>query len=237
MPESAWMAIQINTLFQRDDQGRLHLVNEPGPPGTQPPAPRFFLGRTPTGHYWRFRADLPAALVAELEEYCRAEPLTNDLQPPPRAYAAIKALLQAHAPLESEYRGPAYWVPAGIAPALPVVLINEETLPLTQRHFPWVTPTDPYYTCGPMVAVLADGHAVTLCFCSRTPGQATEAGLETAAAYRGRGYAAAAVAGWAAAVRQQGCLPLYSTAWDNVASQRVAAKLGLVCYGEDWSLS
>jgi len=53
---------------------------------------------------------------------------------------------------------------------------------------------------------------------------------------RGRGYATAAVAVWATAVRRRGLLPLYSTSWENVASQRVAAKVGAVSYGEDWEI-
>jgi len=44
------------------------------------------------------------------------------------------------------------------------------------------------------------------------------------------------VAAWAAAMRGRGLLPLYGTSWENVASQRVAEKVGAVCYGEDWEI-
>lgn len=236
MNHQQWMEIQINTLFQCDGDGRLRTIHEPGPAIAQPPAPRFFMGRTAAGNCWRFRYDLPAETIAQLETVCQAEPVTDDLRTPPQQYAAIKAILQAQAPIATEYRGPAYWIPEDVAPPPQVVLIEDTTLPLLQPNFPWMTRTSPYYMAGPVAAVLAEGRAVTICFCSRTPAQATEAGLETVAAYRGKGYAGAAVAGWAAAVRQRGCLPLYSTDWENLASQRVATKLGLVCYGEDWSL-
>ncbi|HZS91689.1 MAG TPA: GNAT family N-acetyltransferase, partial [Chloroflexota bacterium] len=46
----------------------------------------------------------------------------------------------------------------------------------------------------------------------------------------------AVVAGWARAIRASGRIPLYSTSWDNHASQAVARKLGLVQYGTDLSL-
>jgi predicted GNAT family acetyltransferase len=60
--------------------------------------------------------------------------------------------------------------------------------------------------------------------------------VETLEGYRGRGHAPAAVAAWARAVRATGRIPLYSTSWDNLASQAVARKLGLIPYGADFSL-
>ena len=64
-----------------------------------------------------------------------------------------------------------------------------------------------------------------------------EAASETAEAYRGRGYGAAATQTWAAAVFASGRQALYGTSWQNVASQGVARRLGLVLYGEDWSIA
>src|SRR5205823_15032849 len=74
------------------------------------------------------------------------------------------------------------------------------------------------------------------CYCARLSPWAAEAGVETLDAMQGRGYATAAVAAWAAALRQRGLLPLYSTSWENVASQRVSEKVGAVCYGEAWAI-
>jgi hypothetical protein len=226
------MEIQINTLFCRDAAGRLRCVNEPG----EPPAPRFFMGRTFSGNLWRFRHDLPAALVAELEALCRSEPIATDLVNPPQNYAAIKAQLNAHAPIQEEYRGPAWWIPEGNLPGVNVVLIDDANANLLEATFPWVLRAVPHYRLGPVAATLDQGRAVTICFCARIPGQATEAGVETLAEFRGKGYATAAVVGWAAAVRKRGCIPLYSTEWENRASQGVARKLDMVLYGEDWSL-
>ncbi len=52
-----------------------------------------------------------------------------------------------------------------------------------------------------------------------------------------RGHGTAVVAGWAAAVQRLGRVPLYGTSWDNVASQGVARKLGLVCFGAGFSIT
>jgi predicted GNAT family acetyltransferase len=87
-----------------------------------------------------------------------------------------------------------------------------------------------------MVAVVADDAAVSLCFSARLTERAAEAGVETLEGYRGRGYAPAVVLAWAQAIRASGRVPLYSTSWDNRASQAVARKLGLVQYGVDLSL-
>jgi hypothetical protein len=89
----------------------------------------------------------------------------------------------------------------------------------------------------PCVVMIDQGQLASVCFCSRLTSHAAEAGLETLPGFRRRGYARQVVAHWAQAVRQSGRQPLYSTSWENVASQGVAGKLGLVCYGEDWSLS
>jgi RimJ/RimL family protein N-acetyltransferase len=226
------MAVQINTLYCCDPDGRLLCINEPG----NPPAPRFFLGRTREGNLWRFRHDLPIALVAQLEQLCQAEPVVADLTRPPQYEGEIKALLRTQAPIEMEYRGPAYWISSTVQPTPRVLLIDHTNLAVVQLHFPWLATPVPYYQIGPVAAVVEQDEAVAVCFCSRIPDQATEAGVETVAAYRGRGYATAAVATWAAAVHRLGCQPLYSTEWSNVASQHIARKLDMVFYGEDWSL-
>jgi RimJ/RimL family protein N-acetyltransferase len=90
---------------------------------------------------------------------------------------------------------------------------------------------------GPLMVAIVDGVAVSACFCARLTARAAEAGVETVEAYRGRGYAPAVVAAWAHAVRAIGRIPLYSTSWDNLASQAVARKLGLIQYGTDLSLA
>ena len=74
---------------------------------------------------------------------------------------------------------------------------------------------------------------------ARLTDRAAEAGVETLEPYRGHGYAAvvaAGCAGWAHAIRATGRIPLYSTSWDNLASQGVARRLRLVQYGTDLSL-
>ena len=223
------MRIQAETLYRCDADGRLRCVNEPG----DPPAPRFFMGRTPQGNLWRFRHDMPAAIVQQLEALCGAEPAGTPAEHPPLRYDAIRAILQAQAPIEEEFRGPAYRIPDSVQPPAGVVLISAANEQPLQHWFLDLLPVDPQQT---IAAVLEEGVAVAVCFCSRLNDRAAEAGVETVAAFRRRGHAAATVAGWAAELRRRGRIALYSTSWDNLASQGVARRLGMRMYGEDWSI-
>jgi len=89
---------------------------------------------------------------------------------------------------------------------------------------------------GPLLAIDADGAPASICFCARRTDAAAEAGLETAAEYRGRGLAARVTAAWACAIRATGRMPLYSTSWANFSSLAVARKLGLVAFAGMWSV-
>src|SRR5262245_15033427 len=224
------MQLQAETLYRYDADGRMRCVNEPG----DPPADRFFMGRTAQGNLWRFRYDLPAATVEQLKALCRSEPISADLAQAPIHYDAIRAVLQAQAPIEKEHRGPAYRVPDSVQAPASVVLITAANEHLLQPWFMDWLPVAPEQTYA---AVIEEQAAVAVCFCSRLTDRAAEAGIETAAHFRRRGYAAAAAAGWAAELRRRGRIALYSTSWDNLASQGVARKLGMRMYGEDWSIA
>lgn len=224
------MRMQAEALFVHDAGGRLLRINEPEPTD---PAPRFFLGRTAAGSLWRTRFDLPDDLAAALARLAGDEPLGSDLRQPPAHLADYTALLQQHAPVADINSGPAYTLPPLDSPRC-ALSITPENRTLVQAHFPWLVDTLADY--APVAAVVADGVAVAVCFCSRITRRAADAGLYTEASYRGRGFAADAVRGWAAAVRARGRLPLYSTSWANLASQAVARKLGAVQYGADFSI-
>ncbi len=225
------MEIHVGTLYQLDGRKRLLTVNEPG----EPPAPRLFLGRTHTGHLWRFRHDLPGPLVDELEAILRAEPVTEDLSQPPRCLAALQAALARDVPRSETWSGPAWRFPDEL-PAFAHAII-----PITSDHDDLVRPVFPDLADAlpwkrPCLAILRDGQLASLCFSSRNTPNAAEAGVNTIEAFRGHGFAPAVVAAWANAVRQEGRIPLYSTSWDNLASRSVARKLSLVPYGADVSI-
>ena len=74
-------------------------------------------------------------------------------------------------------------------------------------------------------------------FAARISDIGAELGVATAKAFRGRGYATAAVAGCSKLPTLQSRELFYSTDGSNVSSQRVAARLGLGSLGASLRLS
>ena len=87
-----------------------------------------------------------------------------------------------------------------------------------------------------MVAAIVDGRAVSICATVKSSEAVHCAGVETAPPYRGRGLAERVVTGWAKLVRASGAEPYYATTFDNIASQKVAARLGLPLIGSEFSV-
>lgn len=229
--ELAIMAIQAAALYRRDAAGRLLCVNESG----APTAPRLFIGRTTEGLIWHCRHDLPESLVRAIDALLAAESPGDDLCAPLGCDLPLRALLHAHAPITGVWSGPAWYCPEGVAAPRPVATTHlTESSPLAKHYPGWARD---FANSQPCIAVLDGDDAVAVCCSSRLSPDAAEAGADTLLHYRRRGYAAAAVAAWAAAIRATGRLPLYSTAWNNLASQRVARTLRLIGYGADLSFT
>ena len=224
------MGLHVEALFTHDAHGHLVRVNELN----GAPAPRFFLGQARDGVVRRYRRDVPEAVRRALAAASAAAPLP-DPAADPAAYASASlarsaAILARSAPVERTEAGPAFCFP-GELPALDgaVVLVTEADVELLHPLLPaWVPDVR---LSPPLFVLVVDGRAVTVCGSVRITARAHEAGVETAAAFRGRGYAAPVVAAWARAVRALGVTALYSTSWQNAASQAVARKLGLVLFG------
>jgi RimJ/RimL family protein N-acetyltransferase len=228
--EQELMDLHVRALFTHDARSRLLSVNEPG---GEAPAPRLFLGRTRAGNLWRFRADLPEPLVEELEALCAQEPTGPEAPREPRHAAGYARLLEAHAPVRKIWRGPAYHFAELPEPSRPLVTITEaNAADELSGGFEELVSELP--GCQPFLALSDEGRAVSVCRSVRVTAAAHEAGVETLPDFRGRGYAGEVVAGWARLVQSAGALPLYSTSWENAASQAVAKKLRLTMYGADF---
>lgn len=247
-----WMEARARVLFTHDDRGRLLDSNEPG----ARPAPRFWLGRTALGNLWRLRADLPDAAVRRLARYAaRERPLAPDdpvdAPPPPERWEALRAVLEAEAPVVAVWRGPAFRFPAGPIEPRDDGRARVRRLAVAERAADaavaaaFLGPSRAEWEGrAPLVGVWEEGEegeeegrAVSLCWAARRDRALAEAGIETCPEARGRGHGRRAVAAWARAVRAQGREPVYSTSWENAASRALARSLGLVFLGEDLHLT
>ncbi|WP_308639664.1 kasugamycin N-acetyltransferase AAC(2')-IIb [Paenibacillus silvisoli] len=222
------MELHVEALFTHDQNGRLLAINEPWPGAAA--APRFFLGRSIEGTtLCRFRYDVPETLVAQIESLCADEPINGDIRTKPNDFNAYMDLLQG----ERFTMGPCYIIPSDAKPNMQVVSITRENIAAYRLDgFEWLTEEIEFVQ--PCIALVRESRVVSICRSVRITPRAHEAGLETLHAFRGRGYAAAVVAGWAMAVRKRGRIPLYSTSRENLASQKVASKLNLVFYGANF---
>ena len=225
------MRLHVEALYVHDADGRLLHVREPN--GAL--APRFFLGRTSDGFVCRVRHDVPHEVRRELEAVAEETHASErDLDAPTPA-SRFEEILARHAPIGKRSAGPAFVFPAALPSTSGTVHVTQDNAPLLD---PLLQPWRPDVQFSqPLFAATADGQAVAVCGSVRITPSAHEAGVETAAPYRRRGYAVPVVAAWAQAVRELGVEPLYSTSWQNEASRAVARKLGLIRFGSDLSLT
>lgn len=217
--------LHLQTLFILNDKGQIVSTREHG----RSPGPRFALVRDAFRSVGATRVDVVDTVAARVNAFANREPPASDLHAEPVHAKQYIALLGGRV-----HFGPAYIFPDAIAERGDVVPV--ETISQLERHFRgWSA--DELPECTPIVAVMEQGHAVSVCFCARRSLVAAEAGVETALRFRGQGLAARVTTAWALAVRASGRIPLYSTSWDNPASLGVARTLGLHSCGSDWSLS
>jgi len=228
------MHIHARALFTHDAESRLVFVNEPN--GSPVPAPRLFLGRTGAGNVWRFRADVSEKIVKELDALCADEPPVDvESDEAPRHLDEFVRLLESDAPVEKISGGPAYQFAEFELPSKCLLtVVTQNNAELLKGGFEDLMAD--VSVEQPFVAITEENRAVSVCRSVRITPEAHEAGLETLPEFRGKGCAGDVTAEWARRVRAFGAMPLYSTSWENKASQAVARKLYLRCYGSDFEI-
>ena len=158
--------------------------------------------------------------------HCRQRPHCGD---------AIVSLLARDAPVQRIWSGPAYCIDVDALPPAPLAArVTRANADLLHTFPEWRDEVDERQ---PFVVSVEDGAAVALCCSVRITAAAHAAGVETLPAARRRGMASQAVAEWARAVDELGAIALYSTSWDNVASQAVARRLGMKLIGADFHVT
>ena len=173
------------------------------------------------------------ALAERLDGLARSEPIcpTGGDGHPAGAYRGGARVLGTAAPIREEWRGPAYAAPGAPLPASPqAVRITPRTAGWAGFRRPggvsrasrpaWSSPRTP----RPSPSASAPGAR-------RAPPR-----REWRRGTTGAARTAGPPSPLGGAVRAEHLLPLYSTSWDNLASQGLARSLGFALYGEDLSV-
>jgi hypothetical protein len=208
--------LQLRTLFVLDERGRIVATREPEP--ARNPGPLFMLIRGTSSCAWAVRTDVPARFAAELDLLARDESPLASAHDDPVYGQRYLSLCQGQ--IES---GPAFIFPEEIAQPDDPGIVNEVTL--LQRNFRGWVPGE-ISERSPIYAVIESGYPVSVCFCARNTESAAEAGVETAQAFRGRGFAPRVTAAWALAIKASGRIPLYSTSWTQPGIARGRSQVG-----------
>ena len=145
------------------------------------------------------------------------EPVGMEFHSPPRYLEAYVRLLETHAPMHRLWMGPAYHFTEYPEPSRPLLALTTTNAERLRGGFEELIAELPAWQ--PFLAIVEEGRAVSVCRSVRITPAAHEAGVETLSDFRGRGYAPDVVAGWARVVQSLGAMPLYSTSWENSASQ------------------
>ncbi|TPI46207.1 GNAT family N-acetyltransferase [Mesorhizobium sp. B2-9-1] len=227
-----WLRTDYRTLFRLGRDGRIAGENDP----ECSPGPLLWLAGCASGNIFGLHADLPDDLAGELEGLLATEP--PFMHPAtPRHFELYLALLGGGDHARHNF-GLIYDLPHDHPYANGVQLVGSDSDDGQAIIRSWKAEGVPeaLFELGfrevadfwaPWCAALVGGDVASIAFAARLADAGAELGLATVKAFRGRGLAACATAGWSRLPALRSRTLFYSTDRDNVASQRVAARLDL----------
>lgn len=220
--DRALLDVHAEVLFRHDAGGRLTTMNEP----PYDLAPWLYIGSAPSGQCIRYHSTLEPDVV---------QSIASELAEGVVDIAKLMKILGSVKPIHHCWMGPAYrFGTVSDVATEAVTRITRENKHLLLPNFPYTF--EELEDRLPCVAVVHDGAAVSVCSSARHCSKAAEASLYTLPEFRGRNYGALVTKAWAAEVQRTGRVALYSTSWDNFASQAIARKLNLIQYAVDFHI-
>ncbi len=238
------LAIQFQTAFVFERSGRISTTNDTG----RSPAPRFALSGCAFGNVCGVRADVTDHVAARLMDLAALGPPFIDQSSASRHVDRYIELLSRDALVPKPCLGVTYVLPNEIAYQHYVRLICSDSLEgqelratlaaqgvpagLVEMGF-----VDVSEFWDPWCVALERGEVASVAFAARLSATGADVGVATSPRLRGKGYAAAATAGWARMPALRSRALFYSTDQTNISSQRVAARLGLRLLGASLALS
>ncbi len=163
------------------------------------------------------RHDLPRAIR---ERLLALSPIIAFEQP-----ETVETILREHGPIEGRWLGTTFVFPETLAPAAypDAVELGAADSDLIEQFDPGLARLS-----RPVFAIVVDGKIVSACVSARENQEAAEAWVQTLPDFRRHGYACQVTAAWAHHLQRLGKQPFYSHIRENLASQAVARRLGLV---------
>ncbi|MEK3915941.1 GNAT family N-acetyltransferase [Paenibacillus sp. FSL H7-0331] len=216
------MNIQAATLYVLNEKNKIIGINE----RNQTSVTAVFIGRTRESISTYFHTDLPQSIVEEIQQHTLESIHVLNLC----------RIIEKYKPVKDIWIGPAFTFNQDnmFISESEITLIDESNKNLLLQHFSELL--GELEERMPIAAYIINDEAVSVCCSARISSQAAEAGLMTIEPYRGKGIGQKVVHKWSDEIFKQGLLPIYSTSWDNLSSQRVAQKLGLIQFGMDFSI-
>jgi len=225
------MRLHVDALYTRNANGRIDGCNQ----FDGGPVPRFHLARAAEGNHCVFRDDVPTETISALKAYAQREPRLTEPKGEPKFLEQYLEILGRDAACEAIWHGPAYQIEDSDTSdehEIKDIGISNSAV-LSKWMNDWIPDARHRH---PFVALVRDGDAVAVCASARMSQGAHEAGIETAPGYRSQGFAKRVVGVWAKRVSALGAQAIYSTSWENVASQAVAKSLNLSFIGTDFHI-
>ncbi len=235
---SKLVTAKLETGLVSDEQDRIIRQNDP----EKSPGPRMLVYGFESGNVFRTRSDVVRDTVAQLVELVASEPTLYNRSSEPIHRDEYVRLLASASPIERHTSGVMFLFPAEYEYSHGVELICSGTpegdrkiddlrvdgLPdgLIELGFSAV---EEFWK--PWCFAMHENRIASVGFTARLGDHGAESGIVTVPDLRGRGFAAAAVSGWARHPDLQNRMRFYSTSNSNTSSQRVAERLGLSFIG------
>ena len=238
----ALLALQAATLFEITPARRLKCTNDPD----RAPAPLLYMAGCSEGWVGYVHEDVPDDAARAFAETMAREPSLTAAGGAPQFGEDYRAIIGAAEALTAHNYGPIHRIPRSRSVTANATVVCQGT---PEGDALWTTLqrdgmpaalvaagfTDTSHLWEPWCVALVDGAIAALAFAARKGLLAAEVGVYTLEHYRGRGLAGAVTAAWSGLLPRHPVL-FYSTHRDNLASQRVIAKLGLPYVGESFRI-
>jgi hypothetical protein len=238
------LAVRVATAFVLNDAGRIAYENAPD----RSAGARLYLAGSVSGNVVRIRHDVSDATARALEVLAADEPPLRHPESTPTHLDEYVHVLDAESPVPSWDLGLMWSFAERLNHAHPAQLVTSGTLAgdhllarLLADGMPPGLAALGFVDIGefwaPWCVALHQNEIASIAFAARLGPAAAEIGVATVPPFRGRGFAAAAAAGWAALPALQGRALFYSTQRANASSQRVVERLALRFLGATLSIT